>query len=414
MVILRAATLRHSQKVLCRRTGQTGFDCSRRARKSPFPDCLSRLKDIRRVTVVPGRFFAGVDAKRWPGLECRRVRNRSATETRPLLAEAIFRCELAPILTRFSSSPSQIADRTSRVQPSVNRTTTKTAARRWGSLPPRMRVLYVTTHQRTGGWLAEALAADSASTVILEEAQGFGAGASRLRDEVFDAVLVSHDPGELDALALADALRAGGSDEPLVILGEEPQADMMALCLEAKADAYLCVHDTTTRTLIWVVSRAIEHQRLQRDHRKLAQAEERRIDHERTEIDQQVAEQRGLILALEANANATEQANALSTCGAQPNAPTVYPTELEAHYRELLRAYVVMGTGNLASEMRALAQLLAGAQVTAAQTLELHVRALENLLAGLGARSARHVMNRADLLALEVCMHLCEAYRSPP
>ena len=32
----------------------------------------------------------------------------------------------------------------------------------WKQMPPRMRVLYVTTQQRTGGWLAEAFAADSA------------------------------------------------------------------------------------------------------------------------------------------------------------------------------------------------------------------------------------------------------------
>ena len=37
----------------------------------------------------------------------------------------------------------------------------------WGSLPPRMRALYITTRERTGGWLAEAFAADSASTVLL-------------------------------------------------------------------------------------------------------------------------------------------------------------------------------------------------------------------------------------------------------
>lgn len=284
------------------------------------------------------------------------------------------------------------------MQPVVNSSTPKPGARRWGSLPARMRVLYITTRQRTGGWLAEALAADSASRVVLEEAIGFSAGAERLRDEVFDAVLISHEPGELDALALADAMRAGGSDEPVVILGAEPQADMMALCLEAKADGYLCVHDTTTRTLIWVVSRAIEHQRLQRDHQRLCQADQRRIDHERSEAEQQLAERRGLIAGFEATNESGEA--------------TEFPGELEGHYRELLQAYVVMGTGNLASEMQAFAQLLAGAKISAAQTLELHVRALEKLLAGLGNRSARHVMNRADQLALEVCMHLCEAYRA--
>src|SRR6516164_4178447 len=80
-------------------------------------------------------------------------------------------------------------------------------------LPPRMHVLFVTTASRTGGWLAEALSADSASEVFLEEAIGAAAGMARLRDEVFDAVLISHDMAELDALEFVLGLRAGGGDE---------------------------------------------------------------------------------------------------------------------------------------------------------------------------------------------------------
>ncbi len=74
-----------------------------------------------------------------------------------------------------------------------------------------MRVLYVTSYHRTGGWLAEAFAADSAVDVVLEEAVGVAAGMARLRDEIFDAVLISHEPGELDALwrsSKASALEA--------------------------------------------------------------------------------------------------------------------------------------------------------------------------------------------------------------
>jgi hypothetical protein len=71
-----------------------------------------------------------------------------------------------------------------------------------------MKVLYVTTLQRTGGWLAEAFAADSASDIQLEEAIGVTAGLAQLRDQVFDAVLVSHEPGCLDALDFVEGLPA--------------------------------------------------------------------------------------------------------------------------------------------------------------------------------------------------------------
>ena len=89
----------------------------------------------------------------------------------------------------------------------------KRPATPWGHLPPRMRVLFITGHQRTGGWLAEAFAADSASDVTLEEATGIADGLSRLREELFDAVLVSHELGGLDALEVLDAIRAGSSDD---------------------------------------------------------------------------------------------------------------------------------------------------------------------------------------------------------
>ena len=41
----------------------------------------------------------------------------------------------------------------------------------------------------------------------------------------------------------------------------------------------------------------------------------------------------------------------------------------------------------------------------------LHLQVLEEMIRGLGSRSARHVMNRADMLILEVMINLAEGYR---
>jgi len=87
------------------------------------------------------------------------------------------------------------------------------------------------------------------------------------------------------------------------------------------------------------------------------------------------------------------------------------PEPLVRHYRELLRAYVIMGAGNLGEEMDVLADLLVTAGVTAAEVMMLHLHVLEDVVRGLGNRSARHVMSRADLLILEVMMNLTEGYR---
>jgi hypothetical protein len=55
--------------------------------------------------------------------------------------------------------------------------------------------------------------------------------------------------------------------------------------------------------------------------------------------------------------------------------------------------------------------MLVVAGLTARQTMQLHLEVLGELVHGLGARSTRHVMTRADLLALELLRHLAEGYR---
>ena len=95
-------------------------------------------------------------------------------------------------------------------------------------MPARMRALYVTTPVRMGAWLADALAADSASEVQLEEAVGTAAALARLRDEVFDLILIAHEPGELDALEMIEGFRGGGNDEPILVLGIASEQEMTA------------------------------------------------------------------------------------------------------------------------------------------------------------------------------------------
>jgi len=299
-------------------------------------------------------------------------------------------------------------------------------------MPSRIKVLHITTLQRTGGWLAQAFAADCAAEVLLKEVVGVTAGLSHLRDEVFDAVLVSHEPGALDALELIEGLRVGGNEEPMIILGTAPAAQMTALAYEVGADAYCCVAETTTRSLLWTFARAIERCQLVREHRRIIQLEQQRLAQEHQEAERLLAEQRALIAELEclrhdqhhSGAVRPEDAAVPQVDGESSDVPLAnnlpspvrhhqpeIPERLLAHYRELLRAYVVMGAGNLADEMNTLATMLADANVSAQWTMQLHVRVLEELIGSLGNRSARHVMNRADLLVLEVMAHLADSYR---
>lgn len=279
---------------------------------------------------------------------------------------------------------------------------TGTGATAWRRMPARMKILYITTRQRTGGWLAEAFAADSAAEVLLEETVGMAAGLSRLRDECFDAVLVSHQPDVLNALDLVEGYRVGGADEPIIVLGTQSEQEMSALCHEVGADGYLCIHTATTRNLIWVIARAVERHQLVRENQRLNLTEQTRLLREHDEAADLLRQQRAMLGESETDTNDSTEA-AISR---------LLPAELIHHYRELLRTYIIMGSGNLADELRCMSELLVVAGISARQAMQLHVQVLEELIRGLGSRSTRHVMNRADLLVLELLLNVAEGYRS--
>jgi len=254
--------------------------------------------------------------------------------------------------------------------------------------------LHIVANPQAGQWLAAALAADSAVEIVLEEARGTAAGLARLRNEIFDAVLVGHEPGKLDALDLVEGYRAGGADDPIVIFGSPSDEEMAALCSEVGADGYVSVG--ATRNLIWVVARAVRYRQLIRENKRLAQAEQSRLTRQRDEALDLLQQQWAI---LESTGPTSEPPAKLDL------------SPLLAHYRELLRTYVIMGMGNLSDDLRQLARLLVDADIGGAAAMRLHVQSLDELVRGLGARSARHVMDRADLLALELMLQMTEGYR---
>jgi hypothetical protein len=69
-----------------------------------------------------------------------------------------------------------------------------------------------------------------------------------------------------------------------------------------------------------------------------------------------------------------------------------------------------MGSGSLANEIAEMADQFVSAALPPPEALQLHLQCVESLVKGLGNRSARHVMSRADLLAIELMTHL--AHRS--
>lgn len=286
-----------------------------------------------------------------------------------------------------------------------------------------MRVLFIHPGGDLARRLPHTLSEERLSEIALDTACGATEGLARLRDHPYDAVLVAHRRNALDALQFVEGLRGGGSDEPVIVIGEDDPQQMMPLCYEAGADTYCHLSSTTPRALIWSLARGIERNELARENRRLVLAEQQRLKHEHREAERLLNQQRSLISDLESLSRGAGPAadgpqrdagnGGREDCPArgEPLEPGTLSEELARRYRELLRAYVIMGTGNLADELADLVELLASAGVTARQTMQLHVDVVEELIHGLGNRSARHVMNRADLLVLELMVHLAEGYR---
>jgi DNA-binding response OmpR family regulator len=280
-------------------------------------------------------------------------------------------------------------------------------------LPDRLKVLYVTTLHRSGDWLNEAFGADSATIVALQEAVGVTAGLGLLRDELFDAVLVNHEPGLLDALDFIEALRTGGHEEPMIVVGTDPPEVFQALAYEVGADAYCWIEQTTTRSLLWEVSRAIRRFELVRENRRLVEAQRQRLANEHVEAERLLSEQRALLSDLESLAEEGQELPLRNTFEARtsPLEPAIHDPSQVKRYRDLLQAYVVMGAGNMSREIAQLVDMLALDGVSAHDAMQLHIDVLEGMIHGLGRRSARHVMNRADLLIMELMIHLADGYR---
>ena len=261
----------------------------------------------------------------------------------------------------------------------------------YGHLPPGMRLLYVCHDPDSEPWLADRFLEDSAVDVRLE-AQTPATTMTLLREEAYDAVLIGHAPERLDAIELVPLIRAGSrEDQPIVVLGWQSAEEMTALCLETSADAYLCVAETSVRTLLWQIARARERHLILADNRRLSQSLEQQRSRQHREALQQLREQR--LLLTQADCDGEDMVEAP-------------PAWLLEHFRQLLRIYVVTGCGNLEEDVAQLVDRLVQCEVTLREALVAHTAAVEELVQGLRNRSAWHAISRGNLLAYELVLQL--------
>ena len=252
---------------------------------------------------------------------------------------------------------------------------------------------------------------------------------SLLRNETFDCLVIGTNSRSVEALwdieSLVRAIRASGCNDPLVLLMDEPHDALAGLVAQLNGELLVSRVTWNSRALITVIQRAIRNVETARENHQLAVANHRRLVRERDEAGHLLRQQRDIISELEVLANGrlsaiANEANSDLACidvafghvrrdgSKQPAIPV--PDEIKRFYQELLRTYVIMGSGNLGGEIADLARILAEFRLSPRDTLSLHLERVEEVVRGLGNRSTRHVMARADLLALELIIHLGECY----
>ncbi len=302
-----------------------------------------------------------------------------------------------------------------------------------GQLSARLRLLCVGT--REPSWVGLTLQLDAAGGIEpqFRWASSASEALSLLRDDPFDCVLIAAaDSGVSsllvanavafqDAATLVKAIRASGCADPLVLIA--PQISDAAWVDLSAEDCELLQSTRAwdSPALVATIKRAIFRADIVRQNHRLAVAQTKRMARERDEAEHLLSQQRRIIDDLDARNESEAPTNvalqAMIDCFGRVSverfAPprATLPPEINGYYHELLRTYVIMGSGNLSVEIAKLAELLAVAGCGSREVLSLHLERVESLVSGLGNRSTRHIMARADLLALELMIHLGESYR---
>ncbi len=287
-----------------------------------------------------------------------------------------------------------------------------------GQLPTRLRLLCVGPREPSWVGLTLQLDAEGGIEPQFRWVSTATEALTLLRDDSFDAVLIAaaSADGRSDAFAeaasLVKAIRASGCEDPLVLLASRiSDADWLDLSRE-ECELLQSARLWDSPALASVLKRAIFRSEQTRQSRRLEIAQTKRMARERDEAEHLLDQQRRIIDDLDATdaTNVTRQAM-LDCFGRAAPCRTALPPEINSYYQELLRTYVIMGSGNLGGEIVKLAELLAIAGCGPREALSLHLERVESLVGGLGNRSTRHILARADLLALELMIHLGESFR---
>src|SRR5579864_1929641 len=225
-----------------------------------------------------------------------------------------------------------------------------------GELPMRLRLLCVGSAEPS--WVSLTLQLDALGCVEpnFKWVSTANEALALLRDESFDCLLVRVNPDRQgpgdEPLALARGIRAGGCADPIVIVTVATDDETWSEALRLNVDLLVSSKGWESSALVQAIQRSVERGRMFHEIDRLASADRRRLVRERDEAEYLLNQQRRFLAALEQFAGSGEGRSPGVGPMAEGTAEATHrhiglPTEFEEYYQELLRTYVIMGSGNL-------------------------------------------------------------------
>lgn len=269
------------------------------------------------------------------------------------------------------------------------------------ALPGELRLLCVDRREPSWTNLALHLSEWGCHEPRFRWRQGTDQVLTLLREEPFDCVVIGAlkaDPWITDEelLEFLEVVGADGGRTPLLVLSDRLDDELLRRLSRFECELLSAAAGWRSPALPAWIGRTLQRFELMRECQRFSTADMRRTVRERDEAESLLEQQRRLLAAPAADAETSNDD---------------LPEEINGYYQELLRTYVIMGSGNLEDDIRRLAELFALAGIGPRSVLRLHLDRVESMVRGLGTRSARHVMARADILAMELIIELGECFR---
>jgi DNA-binding NarL/FixJ family response regulator len=264
---------------------------------------------------------------------------------------------------------------------------------RVGASPAPLDVLYLLGPASPRGWFARALS-NQPTPIEVRDCPSLAVGLEQLRAAPYDVVVLDRDVSDRPPAETMLAIQTSTHElQAVVVLSDDHQRHDAAEFLSGGAAAYLPLRTTTPAELAWQLQAAAERTVLRRENQQLRAWQQRHAEREHEAILELLKEQAAVFQAA-ARGDTSTHHTALG--------PPQLADRLREQCRELLQAYIIMGRGHLAGEVRRFTDRLHTEQIPLTEILETLNEAITRQAADRGSRSFRHIFNRGNLLILDV------------